>query len=157
MGQQREIDKRTGLKGRTRAFMYPVSESSFYGDRVMFNDTGSIRLDFGKMELIDGMIGVSYGTSSTSTSANTINFNSLSSTQSFSYPDIPVQDFGTEIQQLENKSITFTNLGLFTPTTNPFTFTETENKVYNFQVSDGTDTADATLTVDVQSLPNLPR
>ena len=46
MGQQREIDKRTGLKGRTRAFMYPVSESSFSGDRVMFNDTGSIRLDY---------------------------------------------------------------------------------------------------------------
>ena len=46
MAQQREIDKRTGLKGRTRAFMYPVSESSFSGDRVMFNDTGSIRLDY---------------------------------------------------------------------------------------------------------------
>ena len=46
MGQQREIDRRTGLKGRTRAFMYPVSESSFSGDRVMFNDTGSIRLDY---------------------------------------------------------------------------------------------------------------
>jgi len=46
VGQQREIDKRTGLKGRTRAFMYPVSESSFSGDRVMFNDTGSIRLDY---------------------------------------------------------------------------------------------------------------
>ena len=46
MGQQREIDKRTGLKGRTRAFMYPVSESSFSADRVMFNDTGSIRLDY---------------------------------------------------------------------------------------------------------------
>jgi len=46
VGQQREIDKRTGLKGRTRAFMYPVSESSFSADRVMFNDTGSIRLDY---------------------------------------------------------------------------------------------------------------
>jgi len=46
VGQQREIDKRIGLKGRTRAFMYPVSESSFSGDRVMFNDTGSIRLDY---------------------------------------------------------------------------------------------------------------
>ena len=46
MGRQREIDKRTGLKGRTRAFMFPVSESSFSADRVMFNDTGSIRLDY---------------------------------------------------------------------------------------------------------------
>ena len=46
MARQREIDKRTGLKGRTRAFMYPVSESSFSADRVMFNDTGSIRLDY---------------------------------------------------------------------------------------------------------------
>ena len=46
MAQQREIDKRTGLKGRTRAFMFPVSESAFSADRVMFNDTGSIRLDY---------------------------------------------------------------------------------------------------------------
>ena len=46
MGRQGEIDKRTGLKGRTRAFMFPVSESSFSADRVMFNDTGSIRLDY---------------------------------------------------------------------------------------------------------------
>ncbi len=46
MGRQREIDKRTGLKGRTRAFMFPVSESSFSADRVMVNDTGSIRLDY---------------------------------------------------------------------------------------------------------------
>jgi len=43
---QREIDKRTGLKGRTRQFTFPVSESSFSGDRVMFNDTGSVRLDY---------------------------------------------------------------------------------------------------------------
>ena len=43
---QREIDKRVGLKGRTRQFTFPVSESSFSGDRVMFNDTGSVRLDY---------------------------------------------------------------------------------------------------------------
>ena len=43
---QREIDKRTGLKGRTRTFMIPVSESKFSGDRVMFQDTGSVRLDY---------------------------------------------------------------------------------------------------------------
>ena len=42
---QREIDKRTGLKGRTRQFTFPVSESKFSGDRIMFNDTGSVRLD----------------------------------------------------------------------------------------------------------------
>ena len=41
---QREIDKRVGLKGRTRQFTFPVSESKFSGDRVMFNDTGSITL-----------------------------------------------------------------------------------------------------------------
>ena len=28
---QREIDKRTGLKGRTRQFTFPVSESKFSG------------------------------------------------------------------------------------------------------------------------------
>ena len=39
---QREIDKRVGLKGRTRQFTFPVSESKFSGDRVMFNDTGSV-------------------------------------------------------------------------------------------------------------------
>ena len=43
---QREIDKRTGLKGRTRQFTFPVSESKFSGDRIMFNDTGSVRLDY---------------------------------------------------------------------------------------------------------------
>ena len=43
---QREIDKRTGLKGRTRTFMIPVSESKFSGDRVIFQDTGSVRLDY---------------------------------------------------------------------------------------------------------------
>ena len=43
---QREIDKRTGLKGRASKFMFPVSESKFSGDRVMFNDTGSVRLDY---------------------------------------------------------------------------------------------------------------
>ena len=43
---QREIDKRVGLKGRTRTFMIPVSESKFSGDRVMFQDTGSVRLDY---------------------------------------------------------------------------------------------------------------
>ena len=43
---QREIDKRTGLKGRTRQFTFPVSESSFSGDRVMFNDTGSVTLGY---------------------------------------------------------------------------------------------------------------
>ena len=43
---QREIDKRTGLKGRTRQFTFPVSESKFSGDRVMFNDTGSVTLDY---------------------------------------------------------------------------------------------------------------
>ena len=43
---QREIDKRVGLKGRTRQFTFPVSESSFSGDRVMFNDTGSITLGY---------------------------------------------------------------------------------------------------------------
>ena len=46
MAIQREIDKRTGLKGRASKFMFPVSESKFSGDRVMFNDTGSIRLDY---------------------------------------------------------------------------------------------------------------
>ena len=46
MAIQREIDKRTGLKGRASKFMFPVSESSFSADRVMFNDTGSIRLDY---------------------------------------------------------------------------------------------------------------
>ena len=46
MGRQREIDKRTGLKGRTRAFMYPVSESSFSADRIRFRDTGSVFLDY---------------------------------------------------------------------------------------------------------------
>ena len=46
MAIQREIDKRTGLKGRTSKFTFPVSESKFSGDRVMFNDTGSIRLDY---------------------------------------------------------------------------------------------------------------
>ena len=35
---QREIDKRTGLKGRTRTFMTPVSESKFSGDSEEFND-----------------------------------------------------------------------------------------------------------------------
>jgi len=43
---QREIDKRVGLKGRTRQFTFPVSESSFSGDRVMFTDTGSITLGY---------------------------------------------------------------------------------------------------------------
>ena len=43
---QREIDKRVGLKGRTRQFTFPVSESKFSGDRVMFNDTGSITLGY---------------------------------------------------------------------------------------------------------------
>ena len=43
---QREIDKKTGLKGRTRTFMIPVSESKFSGDRVIFQDTGSVRLDY---------------------------------------------------------------------------------------------------------------
>ena len=43
---QKEIDKRTGLKGRTRQFTFPVSESSFSGDRVMFNDTGSVTLGY---------------------------------------------------------------------------------------------------------------
>ena len=43
---QREIDKRIGLKGRTRTFMIPVSESQFSGDRVMFQDSGSVRLDY---------------------------------------------------------------------------------------------------------------
>jgi len=43
---QREINKRVGLKGRTRQFTFPVSESSFLGDRVMFNDTGSITLGY---------------------------------------------------------------------------------------------------------------
>ena len=43
---QREIDKRVGLKGRTRQFTFPVSESSFSGDRVMFNDTGSVTLGY---------------------------------------------------------------------------------------------------------------
>ena len=36
MAIQREIDKRTGLKGRASKFMFPVSESKFSGDRVMF-------------------------------------------------------------------------------------------------------------------------
>ena len=43
---QREIDKRVGLKGRTRQFTFPVSESSFSGDRVMFTDTGSVTLGY---------------------------------------------------------------------------------------------------------------
>jgi len=43
---QREIDKRVGLKGRTRQFTFPVSESKFSGDRVMFTDTGSITLGY---------------------------------------------------------------------------------------------------------------
>ena len=42
MAQQREIDKRTGLKTKTRPFMLPVSESSFSGDRIRFRDTGSV-------------------------------------------------------------------------------------------------------------------
>lgn len=46
MTLQRELDKRTGLKGRTRTFTFPVSESIFSGDRVMFQDTGSIKLDY---------------------------------------------------------------------------------------------------------------
>ena len=46
MAIQREIDKRTGLKGRTSKFMFPVSESKFSGDRVMFNDTGSVSLEY---------------------------------------------------------------------------------------------------------------
>ena len=46
MAQQREIDKRTGLKTKTRPFMLPVSESSFSGDRIQFSDTGSISLDY---------------------------------------------------------------------------------------------------------------
>jgi len=46
MAIQREIDKRTGLKGRASKFMYAVSESKFSGDRVMFQDTGSVRLDY---------------------------------------------------------------------------------------------------------------
>ena len=46
MAIQREIDKRTGLKGRASKFMFPVSESKFSGDRVMFNDTGSVSLEY---------------------------------------------------------------------------------------------------------------
>ena len=46
MAQQREIDKRTGLKTKTRPFMLPVSESSFSGDRIRFRDTGSANLDY---------------------------------------------------------------------------------------------------------------
>ena len=46
MGQQREIDKRTGLKTKTRPFMLPVSESSFSADRIRFRDTGSVFLDY---------------------------------------------------------------------------------------------------------------
>ena len=46
MAQQREIDKRTGLKTKTRPFMLPVSESSFSGDRIRFRDTGSVFLDY---------------------------------------------------------------------------------------------------------------
>ena len=46
MAQQREIDKRTGLKTKTRPFMLPVSESSFSADRIRFRDTGSVFLDY---------------------------------------------------------------------------------------------------------------
>ena len=46
MARQREIDKRTGLKTKTRPFMLPVSESSFSGDRIRFRDTGSVFLDY---------------------------------------------------------------------------------------------------------------
>ena len=46
MAQQREIDKRTGLKTKTRPFMLPVSESAFSGDRIRFRDTGSVFLDY---------------------------------------------------------------------------------------------------------------
>ena len=46
MARQREIDKRTGLKTKTRPFMLPVSESSFSADRIRFRDTGSVFLDY---------------------------------------------------------------------------------------------------------------
>ena len=46
MALQREIDKRTGLKTKTRPFMLPVSESSFSADRIRFRDTGSVFLDY---------------------------------------------------------------------------------------------------------------
>jgi hypothetical protein len=36
----------TGLKTKTKPFMFPVSESSFSGDRIQFSDTGSISLDY---------------------------------------------------------------------------------------------------------------
>ena len=36
----------TGLKTKTKPFMFPVSESSFSGDRIQFSDTGSISLNY---------------------------------------------------------------------------------------------------------------
>jgi len=46
MARQREIDKRTGLRTKTKPFMLPVSESSFSADRIRFRDTGSVFLDY---------------------------------------------------------------------------------------------------------------
>ena len=68
---------------------------------------GAVRIDFGTIQSEDGMIGVSYGTNSTPTTSNTIDFTTLTGTQTFEYPNIPAQLFTTGLNALQNKSIIF--------------------------------------------------
>ena len=74
------------------------------------SEPGTIRIDYGKLENREGLVGVSYGLGSSVSTSIEIDYLTITDPVFVAYPNIPHKDYGTDIRNFQYKTVIFSKV-----------------------------------------------